>query len=113
MSKQNFGMPNMGQLMKQAQKMQKQMEEAQEKLADLTVTATVGGGIVEVVASANKEIRNVKIKEEAVDPDDIETLEDLVMTAVNEALRQAEELSQKEMAKITGGNLPPGMGGLF
>lgn len=111
MAKQNFGMPNMGQLMKQAQKMQKQMEEAQAKLAELTVSATVGGGMVEVIATAAKEIKEINIKEEVVDPDDIETLEDLILTAVNEAIRQAEELSQNEMSKITGGNLP--MGGLF
>ncbi|OOB80098.1 MAG: bacteriocin leader domain-containing protein [Epulopiscium sp. Nuni2H_MBin003] len=111
MARQNFGMPNMQQLMKQAQKMQKQMEEAQAKLADLTVSATSGGGMVEVVATANREIKEIKINEEVVDPDDIETLEDLVLTAVNEALRQANELSQQEMGKVTGGNLP--MGGMF
>lgn len=111
MARQNFGgMPNMQQLMKQAQKMQKQMEESQAKLADLEVRATVGGGMVEVVASANKEIKAITIKQDVVDPDDVETLEDLVLTAVNEALRQAEELSQKEMGKVTGG-LPTG--GLF
>lgn len=108
----NFGggMPNMQQLMKQAQKMQKQMEEAQAKLEEVEVTATVGGGMVEVVATGKKEIKSIKIKEEAVDPEDIETLEDLVMAAVNEALRQADEVSQKEMGKVTGG-MPTG--GLF
>ncbi|OON96713.1 MAG: bacteriocin leader domain-containing protein [Epulopiscium sp. Nele67-Bin005] len=110
MAKQNYGMPNMQQLMKQAQKMQKQMEEAQAKLEDVTVSATVGGGVVEVVASAKKEIKSITIKEEVVDPDDIETLEDLVLAAVNEALRQAEEVSQQEMGKVTGG-MPTG--GLF
>ena len=112
MAKQQFGMPNMQQLMKQAQKMQKQMEDAQAKLAEIEVTASVGGGMVEVTASANKEIKAITIKEDVVDPDDIETLEDLVLAAVNEALRQAEEVSQKEMGKATGGM--PGMpGGLF
>ncbi|MEG0013818.1 MAG: YbaB/EbfC family nucleoid-associated protein [Cellulosilyticaceae bacterium] len=112
MARSNFGggMPNMQQLMKQAQKMQKQMEEAQEKLDQLEVTATAGGGMVQVVATAKKEIKSISIKEEAVDPEDIETLEDLVLAAVNEALRQAEELSQKEMGKVTGG-MPTG--GLF
>ncbi|MGL6175065.1 MAG: YbaB/EbfC family nucleoid-associated protein [Cellulosilyticaceae bacterium] len=112
MARPNFGggMPNMQQLMKQAQKMQKQMEEAQAKLEELEVTATAGGGMVEVTATAKKEIKAIKIKEEVVDTDDIETLEDLVLAAVNEALRQAEELSQKEMGKITGG-MPTG--GLF
>lgn len=108
----NFGggMPNMQQLMKQAQKMQKQMEEAQAKLDEVEVTATVGGGMVEVVATAKKEIKSIKIKEDVVDADDIETLEDLVLAAVNEALRQADEVAQKEMGKVTGG-MPTG--GLF
>ena len=111
MARQNFGgMPNMQQLMKQAQKMQKQMEEAQAKLADMEVTASVGGGMVEVVATANKEIKSITIKPEVVDPEDIETLEDLVLAAVNEAVRQAEEVSQKEMGRLTGG-MPTG--GLF
>jgi hypothetical protein len=108
----NFGggMPNMQQLMKQAQKMQKQMEEAQAKLEQTEVTATVGGGMIEVTATGKKEIKSIKIKEDVVDPEDIETLEDLVLAAVNEALRQAEEISQKEMGKLTGG-MPTG--GLF
>ncbi len=110
MAKQNFGMPNMQQMMKQAQKMQKQMEEVQAKLDDMTVTATVGGGMVEVVASGKKEVKSISIKEDVVDPEDIETLEDLVLAAVNEALRQADELNQQEMSKVTGG-LPTG--GLF
>ncbi|MGL4363452.1 MAG: YbaB/EbfC family nucleoid-associated protein [Cellulosilyticaceae bacterium] len=110
MAKQQFGMPNMQQLMKQAQKMQQQMEVAQEKLGDLEVTATVGGGMVEVVATGKKEIKSITIKEDVVDPEDIETLEDLVLAAVNEALRQAEEVSQREMGKLTGG-MPTG--GLF
>lgn len=112
MARPNFGggMPNMQQLMKQAQKMQKQMEEAQAKLEELEVTATAGGGMIEVTATAKKEIKAITIKEEVVDPEDIETLEDLVLAAVNEALRQAEELSQKEMSKVTGG-MPTG--GLF
>lgn len=107
----NFGgMPNMQQLMKQAQKMQKQMEEAQAALDDKIITATSGGGMVEVTVTGKKEVKSIKIKEEVVDPDDVETLEDLVLTAVNEAMRQAEEYSQKTMGKLTGG-LPTG--GLF
>jgi DNA-binding YbaB/EbfC family protein len=86
------------------------MGESQAKLAELEVTATVGGGMVEVTATADKSIKNITIKEEVVDVDDIETLEDLVLAAVNEALRQAEEVSQKEMGKVTGG-MPTG--GLF
>ena len=108
----NFGggMPNMQQLMKQAQKMQKQMEEAQASLETKELTATAGGGMVEVVITGKKEIKSIKINPDVVDPDDVETLEDLVLVAVNEAVRQADELSQKEMGKLTGG-LPTG--GLF
>lgn len=107
----NFGgMPNMQQLMKQAQKMQKQMEEAQAALETKELTATAGGGMVEVVITGKKEIKSIKIKPEVVDLDDVETLEDLVLVAVNEAVRQADELTQKEMGRLTGG-LPTG--GLF
>lgn len=107
----NFGgMPNMNQLMKQAQKMQRQMEKTQQELEQKEITATAGGGVVEVVVSGKKEIKSIKIDPEVVDADDVETLEDLVMAAVNEGLRQAEELSSKEIAKVTGGmGLPGGM----
>ncbi len=107
----NFGgMPNMQQLMKQAQKMQKQMEETQAALEAKVLTATAGGGMVEVTITGKKEIKSIKINPEVVDPEDVESLEDLVMAAVNEAVRQADELSQKEMGKVTGGL---GAGGLF
>ncbi|SCP99238.1 YbaB/EbfC family nucleoid-associated protein [Anaerobium acetethylicum] len=102
------GMPgNMNNLMKQAQKMQKQMEETTQELKSKEITASAGGGAVEVTVSGEKEITKVKLAPEVVDPDDIEMLEDLIMAATNEALRQMEELSQASMAKITGG-----MGGL-
>ena len=98
------GMPgNMNNLMKQAQKMQRQMEEATKELEEKEVTATAGGGAVEVTVSGKKEITRVKLSEEVVDPDDIEMLEDLIMAAANEALRQMDEISQASMAKITGG----------
>ena len=98
------GMPgNMGNLMKQAQKMQRQMEEAQKELEEKEVTSAAGGGAVEVTVSGKKEITKVKLSEEVVDPDDIEMLEDLIMAATNEALRQMEEMAQSSMAKITGG----------
>ena len=98
------GMPNnMNNLMKQAQKMQRQMEAAQQELEEKEITAKAGGGAVEVTVSGKKEVTKVKIAEEAVDPDDIEMLEDLIMAATNEALRQMEELSQQSMSKITGG----------
>ncbi len=107
----NFGgMPNMQQLMKQAQKMQRQMEQAQAELETKELTATSGGGMVEVVITGKKEIKFIRINKDVVDPDDVETLEDLVLVAVNEAIRQADELSQKEMGKLTGG-MPTG--GLF
>ncbi|MDD6212729.1 MAG: YbaB/EbfC family nucleoid-associated protein, partial [Clostridiales bacterium] len=82
------GMPgNMGNLMRQAQKMQRQMEEAGRQLEEKTYTATAGGGAVEVVVSGKKEITEIKLAPEVVDPDDIEMLQDLVIAAVNEALR--------------------------
>ena len=98
------GMPgNMNNLMKQAQKMQKQMEEATKELEEKEITATAGGGAVEVTISGKKEVTKVKLSEEVVDPDDIEMLEDLIMAATNEALLQIEEASQQSMSKITGG----------
>ena len=98
------GMPgNMANLMKQAQKMQRQMEEATKELEEKEVTASAGGGAVEVTVSGKKEIVKIRLAEEVVDPDDIEMLEDLIMAAANEALRQMEEMSQQSMAKITGG----------
>lgn len=99
-----MGMPgNMNNLMKQAQKMQKQMEESQKALQEKEYTASAGGGAVEITVSGKKEIVKVKLAEEAVDPDDVEMLEDLVMAAVNEALRKADEASAASMAKLTGG----------
>ena len=83
--------------------MQRQMEEAQKQLEDAEVTAKAGGGAVEVTVSGKKEITKVKLSEEVVDPDDIEMLEDLIMAATNEALRQIDEQSQASMSKITGG----------
>lgn len=104
-----MGMPgNMNNLMKQAQKMQKQMEESTKELEEKEVSATAGGGAVEVVVTGKKEIKSVKLSPEVVDPDDIEMLEDLIVAATNEALRKIEEISQASMAKITGG-----LGGLF
>ena len=98
------GMPgNMNNLMKQAQKMQRQMEEAQKELEEKEVTATAGGGAVEVTISGKKEITKVKLSEEVVDPDDIEMLEDLIVAATNEALRKVDEASASAMSKLTGG----------
>ena len=98
------GMPgNMTNLMKQAQRMQRQMEETTKELEAKEYTAQAGGGAVAVTVSGKKEVVSVKLSEEVVDPDDIEMLEDLIMAAANEALRQMEEMSQQSMAKITGG----------
>ena len=98
------GMPgNMNNIMKQAQKMQKQMEEAQKALEEQEITAKAGGGAVEVTVSGKHEVTKVKLSEEVVDPDDIEMLEDLIMAATNEAMRQVDEATQKSMSQITGG----------
>ena len=98
------GMPgNLNNRMKQAQKMQKQMEENQKALEEKEFTATAGGGAVEVTVSGKREIVKVKLSEEAVDPDDVEMLEDLIVAATNEALRQAEEAAASAMSALTGG----------
>jgi hypothetical protein len=94
---------NMNNLMKQAQRMQRQMEEQQKALESAEFTATAGGGAVEVTVTGKKEVTKIKLDPEAVDPDDVEMLEDVIMAAVNEALRKAEEASAANMAKLTGG----------
>ncbi len=94
---------NMNNLMKQAQRMQRQMEEGQKELETKEFTAKAGGGAVEVTVSGKKEVLSVKLSEEAVDPDDIETLQDMIIAATNEALKQAEEASDELMGKMTGG----------
>jgi DNA-binding YbaB/EbfC family protein len=100
---------NIGQLMKQAQKMQEQMARVQEELANKTVEATAGGGMVTVTANGKQEILAVKISPEVINPQDSAMLEDLVTAAVNEALRSSRELLQQEMTKITGGLRIPGI----
>ncbi|MBQ1392667.1 MAG: YbaB/EbfC family nucleoid-associated protein [Lachnospiraceae bacterium] len=98
------GMPgNMGNLMKQAQKMQRQMEEKTKEFEEKTWQASAGGGMVTVEVSGKKEIAKITIKPEVVDPDDIETLEDLIMAATNEAYRSMEEETAQAMDNITGG----------
>ncbi len=99
-----MGMPgNMNNLMKQAQKMQKQMEESQKQLEEKEFTASAGGGAVEVKVNGRREVLQVKLAEEAVDPDDVEMLEDLIMVAVNDALRQVDESTAAAMSRFTGG----------
>lgn len=106
------GMPgNMQNLMKQAQKMQKQMEDKTKEIEDKVWEATAGGGAVTVKVSGRKEILSVKLTEEVVDPDDIEMLEDLIVAATNQALKQMEEESSSVMDSITGGL--GGLGGGF
>ena len=104
----NFDMKAM---MKQAQKMQQKMMEAQADLAEKTVTATAGGGKVTVVATGAGDVVSIKISKEVVDPEDVEFLEDLVLTCVKKAIEDGKALQQSEMGKLTAGlGLPPGMG---
>lgn len=109
------GMPgNMNNLMKQAQRMQRQMEEKQKELDETQVEATAGGEVVRVVCNGKKEILEIELKPEVVDPDDIETLQDLIVAATNEALRKADQMVNESMGSITAGlNLPGGLNGLF
>ena len=94
---------NMNNLMKQAQRMQRQMEESQKELETKEFTAKAGGRAVEVTVTGKKEVTKVKLSQEVVDPDDVEMLEDLVMAATNEALRMAEDANAEVMNKMTGG----------
>lgn len=98
---------NMNNMMRQMQKMQKQMAKTQEELKEERVEGTAGGGMVTVVASGHKEILDVQINEEAVDPDDVDMLQDLVLAATNEALKKVDDLSNERLGKFTKGlNLP-------
>jgi len=106
------GVPgNMANLMKQAQKMQRQMEEQTKEMEAKEFTVTAGGQAVEVTISGKREILKIKLAEEVVDPDDIEMLEDLIIAAVNEAIRKVDEESEASMSKLTGGL--GGMPGMF
>ena len=95
--------PNMNQMMKQVQKMQKDMMVAQEQLAEETVTASAGGGMVTVTVSGDLIVKDIKIDAEALDPEDPEMVQDMVLAAVNEAIRQAQELAANKMGGLTGG----------
>ena len=102
---------NIKKMMQQAQKMQEQMLATQSELAEKTVTATAGGGKVTVVANGGGEVISIKIDKSVVDPEDVEMLEDLVLTGVKKAIEEAKEMSQAEMGKLTSGmGLPPGLG---
>ena len=100
---------NQAHLMAQVKKMQAEMQKAQAELADVTVTGSAGGGSVTVEMSCDQRVRRVRIAREAVDPDDAETLEDLVAAAVNDAVSKANETSQQRMASVTGGMRIPGL----
>ena len=104
-----FGGGNINNLMKQAQKLQKEIAQAQQELEEKEFEASVGGGAVLVKVNGKKEVLSIKIKEEVVDPDDVEMLEDLVLSAVNEALKKAEDETANKMGKLTGGMNIPGM----
>lgn len=104
------GMGNMNNMIKQAQKMQKDMMKVQEELELRQIEASAGGGAVTVVVTGKKELVSIIIKPEVVDPEDVEMLQDLILAAVNEAIRKAEEMVSGEMGKLTGGlGLPGGM----
>ena len=100
---------NMQQMMKQARKMQEQLAAAQENLKSQTVDASAGGGMVKVTATGDMRITGVTIDPEAVDPEDVEMLQDMVLAAVNDALEQAEQMASKQMSAVTGGLNIPGM----
>jgi hypothetical protein len=102
----------LGDLMRQAQKLQEEMMKAQEEAKKKTVEATAGGGMVTVVASGAGSIVSIKIEKDVVNPDDVEMLQDLILAASNEAIRRAQEMVSAEMAKLTGGLNIPGMGDL-
>lgn len=104
------GMGNMGNLMKQAQKVQQKMMKMQEELAQREVNAQAGGGMVEATVNGRGELLRLRLEPEVVDPEDIEMLADMVVAAVGEAQRRAQDMMQEEMGKLTGGmGLPPGM----
>lgn len=102
-------MSSIGKLMKQAARMQQQMEQVQSELANRTVEAASGGGAVKVVAKCDQTIASIKIDPQTVDPSDISLLEDMVLGAVNQALSQAKRISETEMGKLTAGMNLPGL----
>ena len=103
------GGPNIQQLMRQAQKMQEQMTKAQEELDEKVYEASAGGGMVTATVSGKKQLVSLTIKPEAVDPEDVEMLQDMIIAAVNEAVKQADDATESEMSKLTGGLSMPGL----
>lgn len=104
-----MGGGNMNKMMKQVQKMQAEMVKMQEELGNRTVESTAGGGVVKVTANGKQEVLSIEIKPEAVDPEDVEMLQDLILTAVNSALNDSREMVAREMSKLTGGLNIPGL----
>ena len=102
----------LGNIMREAQKLQGEMQKMQEEAKKKTVEATSGGGMVTVVANGGGQVVSIKIEKDAVNPEDVEMLEDLVLAAVNEALRRAQDMVSEEMSKLTGGLQLPGLGDL-
>ena len=105
----NMGGMNRNQMMAQARKMQEQLLAAQQKASETEVTASTGGGTVKVTATGDMRITNITIAPEAVDPEDVEMLQDMVLAAVNDALEQAEQMASKQMSAVTGGLNIPGL----
>jgi DNA-binding YbaB/EbfC family protein len=102
-------MNNMNQMMKQVKKMQQEMMKAQEELVNKSVEGSAGGGVVTVTVNGHKKLTGIAIKPEAVDPDDVEMLQDLVIAAVNDAMAKADEMINKDMGRFTGGMNIPGL----
>ncbi len=108
-----MGFGNMNKMMKQVQQMQAKMAKLQSELEEKTVEATAGGGAVRIVANGKNEIVEIEIKPEVLDPEDDEMVQDLIMAACNEALRNAQKMVSEEMSKLTGGLNIPGLPGMF
>ncbi len=107
-----FNKGNMGNLMRQAQKMQEDLQKAQENLVNITVEGNAGGNMVVVTANAAQEVLQIKINPEVVDPQDVEMLEDLILAAVNQALQNSRAKAEEELGKVTGGMGPGMLGGM-
>ena len=103
------GAQNMQSMIKQAQKMQEQITNVQEEIENETFTATTGGGVIEITMNGRKQVQSLTIKPEVVDKDDVETLQDLIISAVNECVKQIEETSEAKMGEVTGGVSFPGL----
>ncbi|OGP60696.1 MAG: nucleoid-associated protein, YbaB/EbfC family [Deltaproteobacteria bacterium RBG_13_49_15] len=102
-------MKGMGKMLKQAQKLQTDMLKIQQELAEKTIEATAGGGMVKIVANGKQQVLSISIEKEVVDPEDVEMLQDLILAAVNEALTKSQEMVSAEMSKLTGGLNIPGL----